>query len=159
MKKSFKDFKLDETWTDHGITETSFDEKKKTLYHGSTEPQNFNNFNTIFLSENKDFSDEYGKYLYKVTIEPTNIFDSTDHKQMEKLFKDNDGKLYDPYNEEYITFEEYENGSYESDTWEIIEYLGIGYFGNYDCIIITEGGSNINYIIWDTELIIDVEEL
>jgi hypothetical protein len=132
---------------------------KLTLYHGSTEPQDFDDFNILFLSENIVFSEEYGKFLYEVTINPTNIFDSTDYKQMEELFEDNDGELYDPYNEEYITFDEYKNGSYMSDTWEMIEYLGVESFGNYDCIIITEGGSNINYIIWDTKLVVSVKDI
>ena len=124
-----------------------------TLYHGSDFPVNFDKFKFLFLSEDIEFAKDYGDYLYEVKIKPTDIFDSLDSNVMKKLFDENDGKLYDPYHEKDVTFDDYD----QEDTWEMIEYYGVNSFYE-DCIKITEGGV-LNYVISNPELIINTKKL
>ena len=124
-----------------------------TLYHGYEESVNFDKFKYLFLSESLDFAEEYGKYLYEVKINPRKIFDSLDKEQMKKLFDENDGEMYEPYYDKYVTFDNFDL----EDTWEMIEYYGVNSFEE-ECIRITEGGI-INYVITDPEIIIRVKEL
>ena len=72
---------------------------------------------------------------------------------MKKLFDENDGEMYEPYYDKYVTFDNFDL----EDTWEMIEYYGVNSFEE-ECIRITEGGI-INYVITDPEIIIRVKEL
>lgn len=143
------------------ITKFNNFNKFNKLYHGSRTPANFNNFNILFLSEDVEFSKDYtnrdGKYLYEVIIESNNVFNSLDKKQMKELFDRHNGKLYEPYNDKHITFDEYFNEGYTSDTWELIEYY-IDEISHYDCAIITEGGST-NYVVFNPSIIISHKEI
>jgi len=123
----------------------------KTLYHGTNEV--FEEFNkNSFFSEDKDFSENYGKVTeYKMNIK--NIFNTLDERNIKELLQRvNLEKKYDisDYDDTEINnLNDYEEESnYHADTWETVEnsYYNSFMENEYEATLITEGGI-INYII------------
>jgi len=135
-------------------------QKTITLYRGSS----FNPLDRdyIFLTNNINFAKSYGDKIYKIKIKPNKIFNSLNDEDMKMLFSWLDNGLYDEYNNvTYYSYDELEEKypGYTSDTWEMIESeMELIESKGYDCAIITEGGSNLNYIIFDKNIIINCEE-
>jgi hypothetical protein len=149
-----------------------------TLYHGSdiSNSRQFSNIHhNLFLSTEPNFSKEYGRYLYEVTIQPKKIFDTTSRKN-KKIIKNDLLKLIQTIsNKEEIneTDEHFVRVCHEiitkelpkKPTWYWLEGLldfyklpgfGIKYFEDkgYDAILIREWDT-INYIIWSNEPILN----
>jgi len=135
-----------------------------TLYHGSHENSNkFLKQKLIYLSTEKSFAKDYGINLFSVKVNLGKIFDSTNLKDIEKLYQSG-FKLTDPYldsdldnlvynfkKEEYPTAKSFINSPYSiSDSWNAIEstegVIGWIFKNGYDSILITEGGTE-NYLI------------
>jgi hypothetical protein len=121
--------------------------KGKIYYHGTDKEHNLHK--DIFLSDNIDFSKDYGDYIYKVKVLTDNIFDpSFNDKHLDQLF-DYFKELEDPYDDSIITKEDFKG---HSDTWSIIEQDYVLHWikgSGYDGVQILEGGSNVNLLIFD----------
>ena len=132
-----------------------YNKKSFTLYHG-TDYEPFQ-LEPIFLSIDKDFATDYGKYIYEVKIEPKKIFNSLDPENWKWIFKQIKGfPIEDKYNSiEYYSFDEMNdyNPYWDSDTWEIIED-NLFLLRDYDSVLITEGGI-VNFIVLDKNIIKD----
>lgn len=116
----------------------------------------------IFLSTTIDFAKDYGKNIFEIKISPKKIFDSLNSEHWKLLFKwcGTDG-IYDPYcDETYYSFDDMMkmNNAWSSDTWEIIENSLWAIPGEYDCILITEGGE-VNFIVLDEGIIKEINKI
>lgn len=136
-----------------------YNNKTFTVYRGTDYDDPYYS-NIIFFSISEEFAKNYGNNIYKVEIKPNKIFDSFNPDNWKLLFKwcGNAG-VEDPYyGITYYTFEEMveNNRAWESDTWEIIESSMWAIPGDYDTILISEGGE-VNFIVLDKDIIVKSE--
>lgn len=133
------------------LSETYITGENHIVYHGSHIEHDFSSsgdvYNGTFFSTRKEDSMTYGKYLYKVTLQPDlKLFDTRKIEDC-KLLLDKFGELYDDYfndDEDGYLITTPEQLSDNADNWNPIERTdGVLDWldGNYDGVIIFEGGT------------------
>jgi hypothetical protein len=132
-----------------------------TVYRGTDYDTPYYGKDMIFFSISRNFAEEYGKNIYKAEIKPNKIFDSFNPEHWKLLFQwcGHDG-VEDTYHDTtYYSYEEMINSDFnDGDTWEIIESSMWAIPGEYDCILITEGGE-VNFIVLDEGIIKEINKI
>lgn len=149
------------------------DSQTKILYRGVEDP-NHKIRDYEFFAENPKFAKDYGKYIYKCSFQPLNLFYSYEPKFIQELYKKG-YKLQDLYvedmwddlREEMEELYDFENGqepgykNWESvvnspyfggDTWDMIEnsHGVLDYIlSHYDGVALLEGSEKTYYLNTD----------
>jgi hypothetical protein len=121
-----------------------------TVYHGSDQ-ENKQPHRKIFVSEDKDFVKDYGKFISTYRLDTTNLINTLDTDFIEEFLP-----FYDHYDDtEITTVEEYLRRS--SDTWEMVEDKADDIVQTIGCagLIIYEGAVR-NYLIYDTKCLTSI---
>lgn len=142
----------------------------KTLYRGTGHENDFLINDMVWVSADIDVARGYGEILYELEIDLKNCFNSLDLENLKLIYK-NGLELSDDYLEKndidemgldarwdegvgviFNSAEAFYHSPATSDTWNAIEFSPgvLGWIESiYDSVLITEGGSEENYILFD----------
>lgn len=172
LKKSLSkiDYNLDNIYKnnnkivfENNNTKITIQPNNRIYYHGSNHNIK-NEFNTsaIFWSTDLDFSENYGKWIYKANLIMNNTFDITNKGCFDELLDYEDGMLYetdydDDFNKSgkkyYKSFDEFLLSKPHLNSWEITEnYLYSIQSMGYDSIRVFEEGIE-NYAVFNNNQI------
>jgi hypothetical protein len=128
----------------------------KTLYRGTDHPKDFTENRMVWAATDLSVAKGYGDNVYELEVDLGRVFDSLSVKDLTILL-DEGFELIDTYDDTEYTHENIADLAHGSDTWETIEnsYGVMDYLeGNYDSIRIVEGGSEVNYILFNPKTFI-----